>query len=112
MNLSLNNRYTKKELGKLVQLFSRFVVSNIFSNSFLYYRIVNLVLSMIPGLNHEQNIKKMRILSFMQMAETNPDITFDEIINELQIEDKDVEAFIIEGSFFKFLYIVLFTSNR
>ncbi|KAI8425507.1 hypothetical protein MSG28_001523 [Choristoneura fumiferana] len=48
------------------------------------------------GLNHEQNIKKMRILSFMQMAEINPDITFDEIINELQIEEKDVEAFIIE----------------
>lgn len=48
------------------------------------------------GLNHEQNIKKMRILSFMQMAESNPEITFDEIISELQIEDKEVEAFIIE----------------
>ncbi|XP_063530416.1 eukaryotic translation initiation factor 3 subunit M [Cydia strobilella] len=48
------------------------------------------------GLNHEQNIKKMRILSFMQMAETNPVITFDEIISELQIEEKDVEAFIIQ----------------
>ncbi|XP_049865338.1 eukaryotic translation initiation factor 3 subunit M [Pectinophora gossypiella] len=48
------------------------------------------------GLNHEQNIKKMRILSFMQMAESNPDITFDEITTELQIEEKDVEAFIIE----------------
>ncbi|CAG9791898.1 unnamed protein product [Diatraea saccharalis] len=48
------------------------------------------------GLNHEQNIKKMRILSFMQMAESNPEITFDEITTELQIEEKDVEAFIIE----------------
>ncbi|XP_026765156.1 eukaryotic translation initiation factor 3 subunit M [Galleria mellonella] len=48
------------------------------------------------GLNHEQNIKKMRILSFMQMAESNPEISFDEIISELQIEEKDVEAFIIE----------------
>ncbi|XP_061706112.1 eukaryotic translation initiation factor 3 subunit M [Cydia pomonella] len=48
------------------------------------------------GLNHEQNIRKMRILSFMQMAETNPVITFDEIVSELQIEEKDVEAFIIQ----------------
>lgn len=48
------------------------------------------------GLNHDQNVKKMRILSFMQMAETNPELTYDEIISELQIEEKDVEAFIIE----------------
>ncbi|CAG9563594.1 unnamed protein product [Danaus chrysippus] len=48
------------------------------------------------GLNHEQNVKKMRILTFMQMAETNPEITFDEIISELQIEEKNVEEFIIE----------------
>lgn len=49
------------------------------------------------GLNHEQNVKKMRILSFMQMAESNPEISFDDIISELQIEEKNVEAFIIEG---------------
>ncbi|XP_072941676.1 eukaryotic translation initiation factor 3 subunit M [Epargyreus clarus] len=48
------------------------------------------------GLNHEQNVKKMRILSFMQMAESDPEISFDDIISELQIEEKDVEAFIIE----------------
>lgn len=48
------------------------------------------------GLNHEQNIKKMRILTFMQMAEMNPEISFDDITSELQIEEKDVESFIIE----------------
>lgn len=48
------------------------------------------------GLNHEQNVKKMRILSFMQMAESNPEISFDDIVSELQIEEKNVEAFIIE----------------
>ncbi|CAH2268197.1 jg8203 [Pararge aegeria aegeria] len=48
------------------------------------------------GLNHELNIKKMRILTFMQMAESNPEITFDEIISELEIEEKNVEAFVIE----------------
>lgn len=33
----------------------------------------------------------------MQMAESNPEISFDDIVSELQIEEKDVEAFIIEG---------------
>lgn len=35
----------------------------------------------------------------MQMAEVNPELSYDEIISELQIEEKDVEAFIIEGNF-------------
>lgn len=39
----------------------------------------------------------MRILSFMQMAESNPELSFDDITSELQIEEKDVEGFIIEG---------------
>lgn len=34
----------------------------------------------------------------MQMAEVNPEISYDEIISELQIEEQDVEAFIIEGN--------------
>lgn len=43
------------------------------------------------------------------MAECNPDITFDEITTELQIEEKDVEAFIIEGKeWYKLLFNTLF----
>lgn len=49
------------------------------------------------GLNHEQNMQKMRLLSFMQLAETNPEIDFDVIEKELQIKPEEVEAFIIEG---------------
>lgn len=56
----------------------------------------------IAGLNHEQNLKKMRLLSFMQMAESNSELSFDEITSELQIEEKDVEAFIIEGTVKKY----------
>ncbi|KAK0159699.1 hypothetical protein PV327_010787 [Microctonus hyperodae] len=48
------------------------------------------------GLNHEQNMKKMRLLTFMQLAETNPEMTFETIQNELQIEEDDVESFIID----------------
>lgn len=48
------------------------------------------------GLNHEQNIKKMRLLSFMQLAESNPEMTFVQLQDELQIGENDVEPFIIE----------------
>ncbi|XP_058462732.1 eukaryotic translation initiation factor 3 subunit M [Malaya genurostris] len=48
------------------------------------------------GLNHEQNIKKMRLLSFMQLAESNPEMTFQQLQDELQIAENDVEPFIIE----------------
>lgn len=34
----------------------------------------------------------------MQMAETNPEIAFDDMISELQIEEQNVEAFVIEGN--------------
>lgn len=48
------------------------------------------------GLNHEQNIKKMRLLSFMQLAESSPEMTFQQLQSELQIGENDVEPFIIE----------------
>lgn len=48
------------------------------------------------GLNHEQNMKKMRLLSFMQLAESNPEMSFSLLKDELQIEESEVESFIIE----------------
>lgn len=48
------------------------------------------------GLNHEQNMKKMRLLSFMQLAESNPEMTFQQLQEELQINEEDVEPFILE----------------
>ena len=49
------------------------------------------------GLNHEQNLKKMRLLTFMQLAETNPEMSFQTIQSELQINEDKVESFIIDG---------------
>lgn len=40
----------------------------------------------------------MRLLSFMQLAECNPEISFDVIEKELQIKPEEVENFIIEGN--------------
>nr|QBH73925.1 eukaryotic translation initiation factor 3 subunit M [Nicoletia phytophila] len=48
------------------------------------------------GLNHEQNMKKMRLLTFMQLAESNPEMSFDTIKSELQLNEDEVEPFIID----------------
>lgn len=52
---------------------------------------------MWSGLNHAQNQKKMRLLTFMQLAENSSEIAFETIQKELNIGENDVEAFIIEG---------------
>lgn len=57
---------------------------------------VILFAGLLLGLNHEQNMKKMRLLSFMQLAETNPEMTFEQLETELQIGPDEVEPFIIE----------------
>jgi hypothetical protein len=39
----------------------------------------------------------MRLLTFLQTAETQKELTFDAIENEMQISPDDIESFIIEG---------------
>ena len=48
------------------------------------------------GLSHEENVRKMRLLTFMQMAEEKEELTFDEVQDQLQISEKDVHQFIID----------------
>lgn len=48
------------------------------------------------GLNHEQNMKKMRLLSFMKLAESTPEMSFEMLQKELQVGENEVEPFIIE----------------
>ena len=42
-------------------------------------------------------MKKMKLLTFMQMAETRSEIDFDTLRNELELEADEVESFIIDG---------------
>lgn len=49
------------------------------------------------GLNHDQNLKKMRLLTFMQLAETNSEMSFMMIQDELRITEEEVEPFMIDG---------------
>ena len=49
------------------------------------------------GLSHEENLRKMRLLTFMQMAESKKDIDYDSIQKEMDINEDEVEDFIIDG---------------
>jgi translation initiation factor 3 subunit M len=48
------------------------------------------------GLKHEDNLTKMKLLTFMQLAETKSQITFGEIQQHMQIGEGDVEDFLID----------------
>lgn len=81
--------------GELIHdLLSVFVSENLASYVQFYEDHREFVNS--QGLNHEQNLKKMRLLSFMQLAESNPELKFEQLTEELQIEEEQVEPFIIE----------------
>ncbi|KAK3549284.1 hypothetical protein QTP70_034491 [Hemibagrus guttatus] len=47
---------------------------------------------------HEQNMAKMRLLTFMGMAVETKEISFDTMQQELQIGADDVEPFVIDGT--------------
>jgi translation initiation factor 3 subunit M len=81
--------------GELIHdLLSIFVSEKLSSYMQFYQNHKEFVTS--QGLNHEQNMKKMRLLSFMQLAESNPEMTFEQLTDELQINENEVESFIIE----------------
>jgi len=48
------------------------------------------------GLKHEDNLRKMKLLSFMQLAENRGEITFEEIQSSIQINEEEVEEFLID----------------
>lgn len=48
------------------------------------------------GLNHERNMKKMRRLTFMQIAEYKKEIAYETIMSDLQIPEEEVEPFVFE----------------
>ena len=47
------------------------------------------------GLKNEDNLAKMKILTFMQLAETRSEIKFSEIQQHMQITEAEVEEFLI-----------------
>ena len=45
---------------------------------------------MCLGLSHEDNVHKMRVLTFVQIAEGKSELSFETIEKELQLEPDDV----------------------
>jgi len=49
------------------------------------------------GMNHERNVNKMRILTLMSLAESNKELPFDLLQTQLQIEQDEIESFVIDA---------------
>ncbi|KAJ8796004.1 hypothetical protein J1605_002766 [Eschrichtius robustus] len=64
------------------------------------------------GLLHEQNMAKMRLLTFMGMAVESKEISFDTMQQELQIGADDVEAFVIDAVRTKMVYCKIDQTQR
>ena len=47
----------------------------------------------------------MRLLTFLQIAESQKELTFDAIEKQMQIQTDDIESFIIEGKIFSLFTI-------
>jgi len=48
------------------------------------------------GLSHENNMQKMRLLTFMQLAEGKQELSFDLVQSELHIGADEVESYVID----------------
>lgn len=52
-----------------------------------------------PGLSHDQNMRKMRLLTFMQMAEVKKEIEYSLLQEEMMLTADEIEDFVIDGKF-------------
>ncbi|XP_076450722.1 eukaryotic translation initiation factor 3 subunit M-like [Babylonia areolata] len=81
--------------GELIHdLLSIFVSGKLSQYQLFYKNNTDFVQSL--GLNHEHNMRKMRLLTFMQMAETKKEMDFALIQDELVLGPQAVEEFVID----------------
>lgn len=103
---------------KCQERFSNYILSNLARHlpvnigrpevSFVYISVHRFFL--LTGLSHEQNMHKMRILTFMQIAEGKTELGYDQIQKELQLLPEEVEAFVFDGR--STLLSLLFTCSQ
>ncbi|CAB4013294.1 eukaryotic translation initiation factor 3 subunit M-like [Paramuricea clavata] len=85
-------RSLKEEL--IYQILEIFVSGSIKDYIKFYEENSNFVES--TGLNHERNLRKIRILTFISLVNKHDEITFEELSKELNINVENVESFIID----------------
>lgn len=76
------------------ELLTIFVTENL--AAYLEFAKVNANQIETLALSHEANLQKMRLLTFMQMAETKKELPYADIQKELQLTAEQVELFVIE----------------
>lgn len=82
--------------GELIhELLTIFVTENLSAYT-AFYQAHAALISETLGLSHEANLQKMRLLTFMQMAETKKELPYADIQKELQLPAEQVEVFVIE----------------
>ncbi|XP_062569050.1 eukaryotic translation initiation factor 3 subunit M-like [Saccostrea cucullata] len=81
--------------GELIHDLLTIFVSGKISQYQQYYK-TNMDFVKSLGLSHEQNLRKMRYLSFVQLAEDKKEIEFAVVQKEMQLEEVDIEDFIID----------------
>lgn len=81
--------------GELIHdLLSIFVSGTIAQYQQFYKANTDFVKSI--GLSHDQNLRKMRMLTFMQMSENKKEIDYSVIQEELSLQEAEIEDFIID----------------
>jgi len=81
--------------GELIHdLLTIFVSGNLGQYQQFYKNHTDFITSLGPS--HEENLRKMRLLTFMQMCENRKEMTFDLIREEMQLQGDEVEEFIID----------------
>lgn len=81
--------------GELIHdLLTIFVSGNLGQYQQFYKNHTDFIASLGPS--HPENLRKMRLLTFMQMCENRKEMTFDLIQEEMQLGNDEVEEFIID----------------
>ena len=81
--------------GELIHdLLSIFVSGSI--SQYLQFYKTNTDFVKSIGLSHDQNLRKMRMLTFMQLSENKKEIDYGIIQQELNLHESDIEDFIID----------------
>lgn len=77
------------------ELLTIFVTENLASYLDFYKTNANYITDTL-NLSHEANMQKMRLLTFMQMAEGQKELAFEAIQKQLQLNPDQVELFVID----------------
>lgn len=97
-NLAQYSKFYEQNKDYIASIGKNSKISGILSVKFNIVSFWNVPMLHHSGLDHEQNMRKMRLLTFMQMCEGKTELDYNFVQDELKFEGQDdLEEFIIEG---------------